>query len=139
MDFKHEFGTVDIILKSDFKTKGVDAFSISLIKVERQIRRIFTFLIFQHKNYKSVDGKELRKVLANNKSMYFKNFINGIDEIYTHDVETIYGKGYKIDFELIKNYTKDRNKIFHGQLTENGLSRKELIERVSLMKNLKRR
>ena len=32
MDFQQDFGTVDIILNSDFETRGVYAFALSLIK-----------------------------------------------------------------------------------------------------------
>jgi len=46
MDFDQEFGVVDLVLNSQFETRGVDAFTLSLVKVERQIRRIFTHLIY---------------------------------------------------------------------------------------------
>jgi hypothetical protein len=133
MKFKNEFGTVDLILNSDFETRAIDAFSISLLKVERQIRRIFTFLIYQHPNYNKGDGIKLREILANNRKMYFINFINGINQIYYLGIESIYGDNFQNDFEIIKSYTKDRNKIFHGQLTKKGLDRDELINRISII------
>ena|SRR5690554_4803379 len=134
MNFKDEFGTVDLILNSDFETRAIDAFSISLLKVERQIRRIFTFLIYQHPNYNKGDGIKLRRILAKNREMYFLNFINGINQIHSLGIASIYGDNFQYDFELIRSYTKDRNKIFHGQLTKNGLDRNQLLNRISIIK-----
>ena len=135
MDYSHEFGTVNILLESEFETRGVDSFIISLIKVERQIRRIFTFLIYQDDHFDDyVDVNELRKILADNGKLYFENFVNGIDKILEKSIREIYGVDYDSDLELLKEYTKDRNKIFHGQLTKSGLSREDLIERVDVMK-----
>lgn len=132
-NYKTEFKTVEILLKSDFETRAIDAFSISLIKVERQIRRIFTFLIYQSDSYKKGDGIRLRKILADNKKIYLKHFIKGIDTVYPKTVEQIYGNKYSQDLKMIEEITKDRNKIFHGQVTDKRLSRKDLIDRVKLM------
>lgn len=134
MNYDIEFGTVDIILNSNFETRAVDAFAIALMKVERQTRRIFTYLIYQHANYKSGDGTKLRQVLFENRSMYLRNFIKGIDNIYSKTVEQIYGIDYQSDYQQILTITNDRNKIFHGQLTDKNLTRNDLIERVELMK-----
>ena len=134
MNFNHEFGTINLILDSKFETRGVDAFVLSLIKVEKQIRRIFTYLIFQNPNYGLRDILELRNSLAQNNSMYFENFIKGIDTVYTKSVKEIYGENYDADFAYLKEIVKDRNKIFHGQVTNKSLTREELVERVEAMK-----
>lgn len=75
MDFKQDFATVDLILDSTIKTRGVDAFILSLIKAEKQMRRIFTFLIYQHPSYTCANFLELRKALADNKGVYFEGFV----------------------------------------------------------------
>lgn len=134
MNYEKEFSTVDILLKSESETRAVDSFALSLMKVERQMRRIFTFLIFQHDNYCNRDGTKLRQVLVDNSEMYFDNFIKGIDLILHKTVADIYGQGYNDDFNQIKEITSVRNKIFHGQVTGKKLTRAELIERVNLMR-----
>lgn len=134
MNYDHEFGVVDLILKSEYETRGVDAFTLSLVKVERQVRRIFTHLIYQHPNFQRSDVDKLRRILAANRAMYFENFLQGIEEIYPKSVENIYGKGYKADLKILKGISKDRNKIFHGQVTEKSLSREKLIKSVESMK-----
>lgn len=135
MDYKHEFGTVDLLLNSDFKTKGVDAFVISLLKAEKQMRKIFTYLIFQNPNYSNKgDSSRLREALAKNRQMYFENFIEGIDLIYYRSVEEIYGESYTNDLKKLTDILKDRDKIFHGQVTLKSLSRNELIAQIDLIR-----
>ncbi|MBS1486561.1 MAG: hypothetical protein JST43_03160 [Bacteroidetes bacterium] len=134
MDYEEEFSTVDILLKSESETRAIDSFALSLLKTERQMRRIFTFLIFQHNNYGSGDGIKLIKVLVDNKDMYFDNFIEGIDLVFYKTVAEVYGHDYNDDFKQIKKITLDRNKIFHGQVTGKKLTRTELIDSVTLMR-----
>ena len=135
MNYKHEFGTVELLINSEFETKGVDAFTISLLKAERQIRKIFTYLVYQHPRYNGTyDALQLRKVLFENGQMYFDNFIVGIDSIYQKSIEDLYGEDYKKDLEILKDLLKERNKIFHGQITNKFLSTEQLIERVESIK-----
>lgn len=134
MNFQQDFGTVDIILNSDFETRGVDAFALSLIKAEKQARRIFTFLIFQNPAFSISDYSALRTTLAKNKKVYFKNFITGIDLVLPRRLKEIYGDDYDNDISDLLLFTKDRNKIFHGQVTLEGLSREDLIDRVNHIK-----
>ncbi|WP_028526372.1 hypothetical protein [Runella limosa] len=134
MDFQQDFGTVDIILNSDFETRGVDAFALSLIKAEKQARRIFTFLIFQNPAFSIFDYSELRSTLATNKNLYFDGFIKGIDLILPRQLKQVYGADYDKDIRDLILFTKDRNKIFHGQVTLGGLSRNDLIDRVTHIK-----
>jgi hypothetical protein len=44
MSTEEEFATVSLILGSQAETRGVDAFALSLIKAERQIRKLVTHL-----------------------------------------------------------------------------------------------
>jgi hypothetical protein len=136
--FCKEFSTVELILGSNCETRGVDAFILSYIKAEKQIRRVFTFLIFQNNSFSHLDILELRKALAYNRKIYLNGFLKGINLIITKSLEDIYGDGYNEHFILLKKYEKERNKIFHGQITEIGLSRYELIEKVDHIKKPKK-
>ena len=134
MNYSEDFATVDLILKSSLETRGVDAFALSLIKSEKQIRRIFTFLIFQHNSYTIEDYTNLRQTLANNNRVYFNGFLKGINLILPKTLKEIYGSDYDKDVSYLSEFTKDRNKIFHGQITANGLSREDLIKRINHIK-----
>lgn len=134
MNYEQDFGTVNLILNSNFETRGVDAFALSLIKAEKQMRRIFTYLIFQNPSFNSSHYLELRKTLAANRQIYFEGFIKGFNLISSKDLSDIYGANYNNDIADLLDFAKDRNKIFHGQITANGLTRDDLINRVNHIK-----
>ena len=117
MSYENEFGVID------------------LIKAERQVRKLFTFLVFQNPVYKVGDSKMLKEVLANNKHVYFRDFINGIDLIITHSIENSYGIDYQEDLNKLLEFIEIRNKLFHGQLTNYNLTREELILKTEEIKN----
>ena len=81
MSYENEFLTVDLIVKSSAETCGVDAFALSLIKAERQIRKLFTYLMFQFPAFSSSDYDGFRGVLADSKKVYFEGFVRGIDVV----------------------------------------------------------
>jgi hypothetical protein len=134
MNFEHEFETIEILVNSNLETRGIDAFTLALIKTERQIRKLFTFLIYQHPNYSTKDIYKLRDILAKNRNMYFDNFIKGIDLIYSKTIKEVYGKDFDNHLKKLIEYKSDRNKIFHGQLTNKYLDREELLERIEIIK-----
>jgi hypothetical protein len=131
MNYEAEFEIVDLILASDFETRGVDAFSLCVLKMERQMRRLFTHLIYQCPDFNAGDVPELIKVLSDNKKIYFRHFIAGIDSIYPKPVSDVYGATYQDSLGHIDKALGVRNKVFHGQLTGNGLSREQLLAMVS--------
>ena len=126
-----EFEVIDIIVKSSAKTRGVDAFCLSLIKAERQIRKLTTYLIFQSPCFSEKDVPKLRQILANNNNVYFEGFERGFNAIYSPSVERLVGDKYAYLRERIEEGMEYRNKIFHGQLTKNGLGRNALLDLVS--------
>jgi len=134
MEFEDDFATVDLLLSSNFETRGVDAFILSLIKAEKQLRRIFTFLVYQNPTFGIQQYSDLRKTLAANKKIYFTQFIDGINFILPKKLKTIYGNDYDSDLALFIQFTNDRNKIFHGQITSLGLSREDLLFNVDKIK-----
>jgi hypothetical protein len=122
-----EFRTVDIILACTSETRGVDAFALSLIKAERQVRRIFTHLIYQFPAFGPNDIDTLRSILAQRRRVYFEGFLSGIDALYAKSVQEVVGTPYASMRQRVDEATDHRNKIFHGQLTATGLTRDDLI------------
>jgi hypothetical protein len=128
MSVLKEFETVSLLLRSRAETRGVDAFALSLIKAERQIRRLFTHLVFQFPEFRPGDGVRLTRVLAKKRRVYFDGFIAGFDALYPRSVATIIGAP---DYARLKKRLEEaaphRNKIFHGQLTGKSLTRPVLL------------
>lgn len=131
MGYIEEFATVDRILESKSVTRGVDAFALSVIKAEKQTRRLFTYLVYQFPGFNKNETTTLRKVLANNPRVYFVGFIKGFDTIYPKSIKVLTGRDCPL---LNKKVKVARNKIFHGQLTDDNLERKDLLEMVKLIR-----
>ena len=131
MNYSEEFKTVDAILNSSAETRAVDGFALSLIKAERQIRKLVTHLIFQFPCFASSDIPALRIALEKNRRVYFVGFENGFNTLYPKTISNLIGPQYAKLRSRINEAIDHRNKIFHGQLTSNFLSRDDLIAYVS--------
>lgn len=129
MSYKTEFETVDLILNSSCITKGVDAFALSLIKAERQMRKLFTFLVYQNPKLQ-LQYAGLRETLANNRKVYFQGFISGIESMYPIKIQELIGNEYEPLKTSLLISIDDRNKIFHGQLTTKRLTTEEFIQKI---------
>lgn len=128
MTFKSEFEIIDLISQSQLPTRAVDAFSLSVIKMERQIRKLFTYLVFQSSAFGPEDIGRLRAVLGASRDTYFEGFERGINALYRTPIEDMVGPKYAELKPALKDAIAVRNKIFHGQLTEHCLQREDLGE-----------
>jgi hypothetical protein len=127
VSYSAEFKTVDLIGDSCSETRGVDAFALSLIKAERQIRRLFTHLVFQFPCFSDIDIRDLRETLGKNRMVYFEGFEQGFDVMYPRQIKDIVGCQYSRLRARIDNAIDCRNEIFHGQLTSKYLTREDLL------------
>ncbi len=59
--------------------------------------------------------------------MYFSGLLAGWNALYPLSVDQLVGAEYKHLHSRLEVATKHRNKIFHGQLTAQGLSRQQLL------------
>lgn len=134
MSVDEEFSTVDLVLDSNAETRGVDAFALSLIKAEKQVRRLVTYLVYQYAWCSQATVPQLKKALEANTSVLFKGLLAGWNDLYPRSVEQLIGSEYKRLRPRLDEATKHRNKIFHGQLTAQGLTRAELL---SLVKDIR--
>lgn len=127
MSANQEFDTVDLIVNSTSETRGVDAFALSVIKAERQLRKLFTHLVFQFPCFGSSDIGALHDALANNKRIYFSEIENCINALCSSTVEKMVGADYSRLRKRVEEAIECRNKIFHGQLTQRFLAREDLL------------
>jgi hypothetical protein len=127
LSYAKEFATVDLLLESKHETRGVDAFALSLIKAERQMRRLVTYLIYQFPCFGHGDAEGLREILQKNTRVYFKEIERGFDALNRRSVRELIGADYNRLRSRLDEAGRYRNKIFHGQLTSEYLSRQELV------------
>ena len=125
--YAQEFQTVDLIVNSGARTRGVDAFTLSLVKAERQMRKLLTHLIYQFPCFDHTDVPALREVLANNRKVYWDGLEKGFDALYPRSIADLIGNEHARLSERIEEATDRRRKVFHGQLTSFNLTRNALL------------
>jgi hypothetical protein len=135
MSLSREFENIDILLRNSTETTGVDCFSLAVIKLERQMRRLFTYSIFQFSCFSDSDIPALRKALVDQKRTYFEGFIRGMDAIHPHSIAQFVGAEYPRLFQVVNEAADYRNKIFHGQLTPKALGTAELLSIVESIRS----
>lgn len=121
-----EFRTVDLVLASGSWTSAVDAFALSLIKAERQLRKLLTYLVFQSPAFTPADIPLLIETLAANKRVYFNGVVEGFDALSPITVKELVGPEYDRLWARFCTFASFRNKIFHGQITGKGLTSGQL-------------
>ncbi|MEN2468958.1 hypothetical protein [Burkholderia sp. GS2Y] len=128
MSFANEFAVVDLVAKSQLATSGVDAFSLSIVKMERQMRKLFTYLVYQARAFGPENVEELRQALGASRKAYFEGFERGINELSAASIEKMVGQQYDGLRPILVDALDVRNKVFHGQLTMRCLQRDQLEE-----------
>jgi hypothetical protein len=131
MSADEEFATVDLLISSQAETRGVDAFALSLIKAERQVRKLVTHLVYQFPAFGPSDVRALRSALGASHRVYFDGFLAGFDALYPQTIQSLIGADYQHLKLRLDEAVDHRNKIFHGQLTARLLSRQDLLDLVA--------
>jgi hypothetical protein len=134
MSYIAEFKTVDLVLTSKSATSGVDAFALSLIKAERQMRKLVTYLVFQSRVLTVSDIPWLIKTLAANRRVYFNGAVAGFDALSPTAVKDLIGPEYERLWAQFCDFAGVRNKIFHGQLTGTDMTTGQLRTSVNNIK-----
>ncbi len=123
---KIEFATIEALWATKAETRRVDCLVLSWVKYEKQLRRLFSFLVFQHPKITAdkIDG--VIAAFAENRNLYPETFIKGIKLLGVRPVQNIMGESYKELWPEIIRIKKYRNKIMHGQHTGQGIQSAQL-------------
>ena len=135
--FDEDFSTVRLLVESDTKTGRTDAFIIAYAKLERQARRVFTYMIYQYPVFGIGNYRQIVGAIASKIYLDFPQFVKGFDALYPVSIESIVGNSLYTpfmgtDFPRIKGY---RNKIIHGQLTGKSLNANDLKKEIDIISN----
>jgi hypothetical protein len=126
-----EFVTVDLILQSDATTRCVDAFCLTWIKFERQLRKLTANILYQSTAFREGERNakdELRAALLAKSHLKYDHFISAIRKLTGHSMKDFFGKDYKVLKKAIDQAYGYRQKIFHGQQTGQNLGRDQLAK-----------
>ncbi len=132
---RDEFVTVDAVLVSGGQTSRVDAFILTWVKMEKQLRRLFCFLVFQHPNFSDKNIDAVIKVITDNTSLYYSSFIRCIDKLGPFCVRDLIGSKYDYLIAEIKRIQNYRNKILHGQITGQNITSRQLERDVTILRD----
>jgi hypothetical protein len=123
---KDEFATVEALWQCGGTTRRVDALVISWVKYEKQLRRLFSFFIFQHPSITEKTLDEVISVFANNRDLYPETFISGIEKLGVKPIPKLLGGAHTSLWAEIRRIKIYRNKIMHGQHTGQGIQSAQL-------------
>lgn len=132
---EEELATVKAIWTSEASTRRVDSLILVWVKYEKQLRRLFCYLVFKHPHIMQDKSKndEVVAILVKNRDLYPGTFIKAIDALGATSVESLVGSRFKVlnhEIARIKDY---RNKLMHGQNTGLKLSSSKLENDVLLI------
>lgn len=122
-----EFRPVDHILGSDHRSRGVDAFTLTYLRAERQIRKLFTHLVFQSDAFDHGNSRELRQTLYQAPDVSFKKLATGIATLSDVTVPEMVGTEHNRLLAVLRQAKSYRDKLFHGQLPDQYVSTEEFI------------
>lgn len=134
-DVAAEMATVDAVLASGATTRRTDALILAWVKMEKQLRRLFSYLVFQNPAFSKSDEKALVKVFVDHNRLYSHTFIRCIERLGTTTVEALVGHKYAHYQKEIARIKKYRNKIMHGQITGENLQSPQLERDIQLLRD----
>lgn len=123
---KQEFATVEALWHSTGETKRVDALVLSWVKYEKQLRRLFCFLLFQHPKITKKNIEQVVGVLAKERNLYPDTFIAAIAALGVTSVPDLLGRRHAELAPEILRIKKYRNKLIHGQVSGQGIKSPQL-------------
>ena len=122
-----EFATVEAVLKSGGSTRHVDALLLCWVKYEKQLRRLFSFLVFQHSNFteqRTIDS--VISELVKNRQLNPETFTKGIQQLTARSVSDLLGTKYNTLHPQINRIRCYRNKIMHGQISGDNITSRRI-------------
>src|ERR1035437_7958038 len=89
-----EFATVEAVWNSSGSTRRIDSLVLSWVKYEKQLRRLFCFIVFQHSGLTPTDIESVVTILVTNNKLYPETFITGIEELSVRGIKDLLGPRY---------------------------------------------
>jgi hypothetical protein len=116
-DLAAELATVDAVMNSRGMTRRVDALALLWIKVEKQLRRLFCYVVYQHPGIDSTNIDEYVEILVANRDLYPETFVKCFNALSPQPLCSIVGPEYATLWNELGRIKRYRNKLLHGQIT----------------------
>lgn len=121
-----EFATVEALWRSGAETRRVDSLLLCWVKHEKQLRRLFCFLVYQHHAITGATISAVITAMAKRNNLYPDTLIRGVQALGIKSVPALVGPKHaqlRAELERIKRY---RNKLIHGQVTGQAVQSRQL-------------
>lgn len=128
-----EFLTVEMIWHSSGSTRRVDALLLSWIKFEKQLRKLFCFLVYQHPDITRVNITDIMAAMAGNRDLNPSTLQDCIAALGVTPVPTLVGGNHGLLKKELARIKKYRNKLMHGQISGQGIKSVQLERDVLLI------
>jgi hypothetical protein len=132
--FEQEFATVNTLLSGTASTRRVDSLTLCWVKMEKQLRRLFSFLVFQSPAFSRSTGDGIVQAVAERRDIFYVESIRLIDSILAKPMSSVVGSPFvrlRPELDRIRKY---RNKILHGQPTGMKITARELEKDIDILK-----
>ena len=123
---KKEFRTVEALWNLDATTPYLDALILSWVKYEKQLRKLFGFLMYQHPFATDDTRKDIELAIASNKKLYPESLSREIEAIGGKPISKLVGPSHDDLSKKLKKIGKYRDKIMHGQVSGGDIKAEEL-------------
>jgi hypothetical protein len=121
-----EFATVQALWTLDAKTRRVDALILTWVKLEKQARRFFSFLVLQNPDFDEATCQAVIAAIGDNRDLMPSSLLRGIEALAERTMENLMGAAHARLWPEVRRIQRYRNKIFHGQLTGQQLTGAQL-------------
>jgi len=128
-----EFLTVETIWHSSGSTRRVDALLLSWIKFEKQLRKLFCFLVYQHPNITRANITDIMAAMAGNRDLNPGTLQDCTAALGVTSVPTLVGSSHGVLKKELDRIKKYRNKLMHGQISGQGIKSVQLERDVVLI------
>ncbi len=130
---KVEFSTVESLWASSAQTRRTDSLLLAWVKYEKQLRRLFCFLVFQHHSINEQTIDSVINALAENRDLNPRTFMAAIKALGVIPIPELLGKDHSRLSTDVSRIQKIRNKLMHGQVTGQKISSSQLEQDVILL------
>jgi hypothetical protein len=132
---KVEFATVESLWVSSAQTRRTDSLLLTWVKYEKQLRRLFCFLVFQHSSITEQTIDSVITTLAENRNLNPRTFMAAIKALGVLPISKLLGKDHTHLSRDVARIQKIRNKLMHGQITGQKIRSSQLEKDVMLLIN----
>lgn len=130
---QEEFVTVVAVWESGGVTLAVDSLLLTWVKYEKQLRRLFCFLVFQHPEIDKKIVEALVDVLASNSKLNPGTLTKAINTLKVGLIEELVGESHEKLSTEIARIKLVRNKLVHGQITGKKLAAHQIESDIYLL------